>query len=166
VKKVLIWLMVGFISLFGVLIVLGMIADAVKSPEQKAAEATARQERKTQQAAQKVQEAQSTVEALPEFTAADIANAYDSNTVAADQQFKDKKFKVTGVVSDINTDFMGNPYITLQGGLNQFMEPQFKFDKSQQDALAKLRKGDKVTVACTGKGDVAKIPMSDSCILL
>ena len=165
-KKVFIWLMVGFVSLFGVLIVLGMIADAVKSPEQKAAEATARQEQKTQQATQKVQEAQSAVEALPEFTAADIANAYDSNTVAADQQFKDQKFKVTGVVSDINTDFMGNPYITLQGGQNQFMEPQFKFDNSQQDALAKLKKGDKVTVACTGKGDVAKIPMSDSCILL
>jgi hypothetical protein len=161
-KKLLKWVLIVFVGL----IAIGMVAEAMKSPEQKAAEATARQQQNEQQAAQQVEEAQKTVEALPEFTANELANAYDQNTVAADQQFKDKQFKVTGTVSDINTDIMGDPYITLSGGQNQFMEPQFQFEKSAQASLAKLRKGDKVTVACTGKGDIAKTPMSASCTLL
>jgi len=46
------------------------------------------------------------------------------------------------------------------------MNPQFAFDKKQGNILANLRKGDKVVLICTGKGDIAKIPMSDSCMLL
>lgn len=106
------------------------------------------------------------IDSLPDVTATTIATAYSENTVAADQQFKGKKFKVSGSVVDINTDIMGNPYITLRGGVNQFMEPQFSFDKSDADKLAKLKKGAKVTLICIGKGDVAKTPMSGSCTLL
>ena len=106
------------------------------------------------------------IDALPNVTASAMASAYSDNTVAADQQFKDKKFKVTGTVADINTDIMGNPYITLRGGVNQFMEPQFAFDKSDAAKLANLKKGSKVSLICIGKGDVAKTPMSGSCALL
>lgn len=100
---------------------------------------------------------------LPTVTARDLTSAYAANTVAADQQFKGKKFKVTGTVADINTDIMGEPYVTLEGGENQFMEPQFKFDESAKSQLAQLQKGMQVTLACTGAGDVAKTPMSDEC---
>ncbi len=106
------------------------------------------------------------IDTLPNVTASAIASAYSENTVAADQQFKDKKFKVTGTVADINTDFMGDPYITLRGGVNQFMEPQFGFEKSDAAKLANLKKGSKVSLICIGKGDVAKTPMSGSCTLL
>ena len=99
-------------------------------------------------------------------TANDIAKSYNENTVAADQKFKDKKFKVIGTVADISTDLLGDPYVTLRGGVNQFMEPQFGFEKSDSAQLAKLKKGSKVTLICTGKGDVAKTPMSGSCSLL
>ena len=104
--------------------------------------------------------------ALPTVTAASIAAAYNENTVAADQQFKDKKFKVSGTIVDINTDFMGKPYVTLRGGINQFMEPQFGFEKSDAAQLASLKKGSKVNLICIGKGDIAKTPMSGSCTLL
>jgi tRNA_anti-like len=109
--------------------------------------------------------AEQEVVAVSQYTAADIASAYEANTVAADQQFKGRKFQVTGTVVDINTDLFGNPYVTLRGGANQFMEPQFQFSKSQQDELAQLKKGDQVSLICTGKGDIAKTPMSDSCSL-
>ena len=161
-KKFLKWVLIAFVGL----IALGMIIEATKSPEQKAAEAAQRQEQEAQQAAQKAQEEQQAIAALPEVTADQIARAYAENTVAADQQFKGKQFKVSGVVTDINTDIMGDPYVTLRGGDNQFMEPHFGFDKSSQDALAKLKKGDKVTLVCTGRGDVAKTPMSDSCSMM
>jgi hypothetical protein len=103
------------------------------------------------------------IASLPTFTAAQLASAYDSNTVAADQQFKGKQYKVTGTVTAINTDFRGRPYITLQGGANQFMEPQFSFEDAKDPAIAKLQKGSRVTLACTGRGDIAKTPMSEGC---
>ena len=85
------------------------------------------------------------IEALPLYKASELARAYADNTVAADQEFKGKRFKVTGTVDAINTDFLGKPYVSLRGGVNQFMEPQFAFDKDQVDDLAELRKGMKVT---------------------
>lgn len=103
---------------------------------------------------------------LPTYTANDMARAYEENTVAADALFKGKKFKVTGTVASINTDFMGNPYITLRGGVNQFMEPQFGFDDSFAPHLSQWRKGAKVQLVCIGKGDVAKTPMSSECVPL
>ncbi|MCU9106802.1 OB-fold putative lipoprotein [Pseudomonas aeruginosa] len=71
-----------------------------------------------------------TAEPLREISAQQLAQAYDRNTVAADQQFKGKRFKVTGVVDSIITDMFGNPYVTLRGGVNQFMEPQFELGES------------------------------------
>lgn len=43
------------------------------------------------------------VDPLIAVNAQQLAQAYDRNTVAADQEFKGKRFKVTGVVDAINT---------------------------------------------------------------
>lgn len=55
-------------------------------------------------------------EPLREINAQELPQAYDRNSVAADQQFKGKRFKVAGVVDAISTDLFGNPYVTLRGG--------------------------------------------------
>jgi hypothetical protein len=102
-------------------------------------------------------------EPLMQTTARDLARAYEENTVSADAKFKGKRFRVSGVITAINTDFMGDPVIVLRGGVNPFMEPQFSFDKSAIDAIGKLKKGSTITMECKGKGDVAKTPMSDDC---
>lgn len=103
---------------------------------------------------------------LMSTTAAEITKAYDDNTVAADQRFKGTRFVVSGTVADINTDILGRPYVTLRGGMNEFMEPQFAFAKENAPALAKLHKGNKVKMVCTGRGDIAKIPMSEDCEMI
>ncbi|MFJ2487846.1 hypothetical protein [Pseudomonas sp. NPDC087639] len=161
-KKLFKWLGIIIVVLF----VIGFISNAMKSPEQKQAEAVALADAKKARAEAELEKAKQELASTPTVTASDIAVAYNENTVAADQKFKGKKFKVSGTVTDINTDFMGNPYLTLRGGVNQFMEPQFAFEKSEADSLASLKKGAKVTLLCVGKGDVAKIPMSGSCALL
>ncbi|QIJ00830.1 hypothetical protein GII23_12390 [Stutzerimonas balearica] len=104
------------------------------------------------------------VEPLLEVSAQQLAQAYDRNTVAADQQFKGKTFKVTGVVDSINTDLFGNPYVTLRGGVNQFMEPQFELDEAHANYAAGLQSGMRISLECTGRGDVAKTPMSKGCV--
>lgn len=103
-------------------------------------------------------------EPLPEVSAQQLAQAYDSNTVAADQRFKGKRFKVTGAVDSINTDMFGNPYVTLRGGVNQFMEPQFELDDTHANYAATLQSGMRISLICTGRGDVAKTPMSKGCV--
>jgi len=103
------------------------------------------------------------VEPLLEVSAQQLAQAYDRNTVAADQQFKGKRFKVSGVVESINTNMFGNPYVTLRGGVNQFMEPQFELDDAHANYAAGLQSGMRISLICTGRGDVAKTPMSKDC---
>lgn len=101
---------------------------------------------------------------LPEYSAQQMAAEYERNTVAADQRYKGKRFKVTGVVDSINTSLFGNPYVTLRGGVNQFMEPQFELDSAHRNYAAGLQQGMRISLACRGRGDVAKTPMSDECV--
>jgi len=143
--KILKW--VGGIIL--VLVVIGLVAGPDDTTAEQSAEATPQ-----------------AVASLPEVSAMDIAAAYHENTVSADMRFKDQRFKVSGTVAEINTNFMGDPYITMRGGVNEFMEPQFEFDKSAMQQLAGFKKGMKVTLRCTGRGDVAKTPMSNDCTIL
>jgi len=100
---------------------------------------------------------------LFEVSAQQLAQAYGRNTVAADQQFKGKRFRITGVVEAINTDMFGNPYVTLRGGVNQFMEPQFELDDAHANYAAGLKSGMRISLICTGRGDVAKTAMSKDC---
>ncbi|MNG01417.1 TRNA-anti-like protein [compost metagenome] len=103
---------------------------------------------------------------MPIIDAGQLAIAYKENTVAADQTFKGKQFKISGIVESINTDVFGDPYLTLRGGVNPFMEPQFGFGQEHSNRIAGLRKGMKATLLCTGRGDVAKTPISKDCQLL
>lgn len=160
-KKLIKWALMGFVGL----VILVLLIDSGKSPEEKKAEAAAAAQGEAAAAAEKAAQAKKEMESLRQVTVDELAQAYEDNTVAADQQFKGKQFKISGTVVDINTDLMGNPYITLNGG-NEFMRPQFSFDKTDLEQIAKLKKGNKVTMVCEGRGDIAKTPMSGSCIFL
>ncbi|WP_296268431.1 OB-fold protein [Pseudomonas sp. UBA6562] len=98
----------------------------------------------------------------PAYLSSQVAQLYEENTVAADMKFKGKRVKVSGRVTDINTDFMGNPYLVLAGS-NPYLGPQFKFAKSAIEVMATIKKGSTVQVICTGRGDVAKTPMFEDC---
>ena len=143
-----------------------MIIESQKTPETRLADQQRRQSDERRSAELERDKAKALQATLPSYTAADLAVAYSQNSVAADQIFKGKKYKIFGVVESINTDLFGNPYLTLRGGVNQFMEPQFKFGKGASERLSSLRKGAGVGMICVGKGDVAKTPMSGDCILL
>ena len=153
-KKVLKYIAIAFVSL----IIFSAVFNAVKSPEKKAAEVAQLAEKNRQDAMQDL-------DSLSAVSPHDLAVAYHENTIAADQQFKGKKFKISGTVVDINSDILGNPYITMRGGVNEFLEPQFKLDELDSAKIATLRKGEKVTLICVGNGDVAKTPMSN-CLML
>ncbi|KPB24080.1 hypothetical protein ALQ88_03468 [Pseudomonas savastanoi] len=43
------------------------------------------------------------------------------------------------------------------------MEPQFSFEDAKDPTIAQLQKGRRITLACTGRGDIAKTPISEDC---
>ncbi len=124
--------------------------DAGKSAP-KASEATAATEKQTE-------------EKPVDVTPAQLAKAYEENTVAADDLYKGKKLRITGKIDDIATGITDEPYLVMKGG-NPFMGPQLHFEKDARSAVAKLKKGQQVTVLCTGAGDLAKTPMANDCAL-
>lgn len=158
--KALKWTLIIFIAL----IVIGVMVDPKKEPTDVKDQQASITESGT--VADSGTSLANPSEATFTTTAAELSSAYDDNTVAADQRFKGSRYKVSGTVASINTDLFGRPYITLRGGVNEFAEPQFSFSKENAAALAQLHKGTKVTLVCTGKGDIAKTAMSDDCAML
>ncbi|MEQ7917640.1 hypothetical protein ABQX22_00475 [Xanthomonas sp. WHRI 1810A] len=146
------WMVLSFLSLLG-------IASVSKTSYDRYVESAANSALSSSKATPREQAHATPIKA---YTASQVATSYDDNTVAADIQFKDKRVKVSGRITDINTDMFGKPYLVL-AGTNQFMGPQFKFDKSDMSVMATMKKGTTVSVICTGKGDVAKIPMFEDC---
>ena len=99
-----------------------------------------------------------------EVTPEQLANAYEENTVAADDQYKGKKLRITGTIAEIATGITDEPYLIMKGG-NQFMRTQLHFDKEHRASIAKLKKGQKIIALCNGAGDIAKTPMAKDCTL-
>jgi hypothetical protein len=66
------------------------------------------------------------------------------------------KFRRRLLVDSINTDLFGKPYVTLRGGVNQFMEPKFKLDSTHRNYAAGFQQGMRISLICKVRGDVAK----------
>jgi hypothetical protein len=85
-------------------------------------------------------------------TAADIIRQYQDNELAADSRYKGKKLAVTGVISKIDTEmFDSNDYtVELNGGGEYEFLTVTAYDIPNSD-IAKLQKGQRVTVVCDFK---------------
>lgn len=91
--------------------------------------------------------------AVIEISAAQLYEEYEANEIAADQKYKDKMLKVTGVVSSIGKDVLGSPYVVLTGGGEyEVWGVQCTFSSAYEPQLAKLTKGQVVTVTGKCKG--------------
>lgn len=103
-------------------------------------------------------------------TAVDLAAAYDANEIAADSRFKDKVFIVTGVVDDIGTDIIGNPYVTLRtkeygsGSGVWAADVQCIFAEEAKGQLAGLQKGQHVVLKGQVGGKIINIAV-ENCTL-
>ena len=153
-KKVLKW----FGIIFSVLFLIGLMG-AIFGDEKPTTNAQS-----TQTEAASAPEPVAKEESLMQTTAKELATAYDKNTVSADAKFKNQKYEVTGTVSEISTDLMDNALITMKGGVNEFLEPQFVLDDNEKSKAGEIEKGQEITLICTGAGDVIKSAMSSDCV--
>lgn len=106
-------------------------------------------------------------EEVVEVTAEELWATYDKNELAGDKAYKDKALVVTGVLDSIESGLGDTPYLTLKAGDEyNFNTPQAHFDKSETDSLVSLSKGESVTLACTGDGEVMGSPMLSGCTVV
>lgn len=103
---------------------------------------------------------------LAEFTAQEIEQAYADNTVAADDQFKNKWLIISGVAGEISTDVLDQVYISLKTDDFDFNAPQVYFIDSERSKLSRIKKGQHIRAECIGGGDIVKTPMLKECTLL
>jgi hypothetical protein len=83
---------------------------------------------------------------------------YETNEIAADQDYKDRRVYITGIVSTIAKDILGDPYVTLGSG---FPSVQCMFPRSHESLLASLKPGDTLSITCTGSGKTINVIMRD-----
>lgn len=92
-----------------------------------------------------------------------IINAYQQNAAGADQWLLHKRFIVTGTVSSIGSGIGDVPYVTFENPQNMFEHPDAHFENSDDPRIGELRRGQRVSLACTGGSSMIGIPMFDDC---
>ena len=101
---------------------------------------------------------------LPTVSAMAIFNAYETNEVKADLDYKGKRFKIQGYVRSISKNFLDQIIIHLDTP-NQFMSIHCTGFKHTEQAVAQLSEGDQVTISGTGGVMIIGSPTFDKCEL-
>lgn len=93
-------------------------------------------------------------------TAKSLFAEYKANEVAADAKYKGKVVIVSGVIQDIGKDIADQAYIVI-GGEGFLDGVQCTFTESQNASVARLSKGQKVTVKGEVQGKMGNVQMSN-----
>ncbi|KTD04170.1 OB-fold protein [Legionella feeleii] len=91
-----------------------------------------------------------------------IAQDYNNNQVAADQQYYKKLLFISGEVQSINSGLGNTPYLSLYG-VNPFLLPQAHFQKGNTPKIATLKKEQKIYLVCKGQGATIGTPIFSDC---
>lgn len=78
---------------------------------------------------------------------------YEDNAISADKKYRGKKLVLTGAIANIDRDIGQNPYITFN--LDEYGAQSIKMSFDDDDTVAALKKGQKVTVVGTCGGTFA-----------
>jgi hypothetical protein len=83
----------------------------------------------------------------------DLYRDYHNNEVAADQKYKGKVIRVTGMVMEIGKDALGSPYVMLGIGTGEADKVQCDITSPQESRAAALVKGQNAILkgSCFGK---------------
>lgn len=152
-------------STLGLLFSLVVIGLALPNPGategQNLAATTGATAQATPQSAPRAQEA----EAVIRVSAVQLFKAYHANEVSADVKYRDKALVVSGSVMDITKDIFDNVSVSLRTP-NEFMPARAQVDESEHEKAGALRRGQQVTLACSGGGMLVGSPVLDDCRLL
>lgn len=84
---------------------------------------------------------------------------YANNSVAADAKFKGRWLEITGTITDIGTDILGSPYVTLHRRIDAV---QAMFTRNRDERLVgSFSKGQEITITCRGDGKLLNVLVRD-----
>lgn len=97
-----------------------------------------------------------------DVTADELHEAYKENEIGADSKYRGKILRVSGKVAQIGKDILDNPFVEIATS-NEFEGVHATF--ASEGALGSLKRGQKITVRCRGKGLAMGSPMLDDCAI-
>ena len=89
---------------------------------------------------------------------------YEANEVAADNQYKGRRLRVTGRAFSVEKNMMGHAVLHLVSGNPIFMT-MATLTPAETPRAAAITRGDTVVVACTGGGRMLRMPQLEDCTL-
>lgn len=95
-------------------------------------------------------------------TSVDMRKVYSQNEVKGDSTYKGKSIVISGVVSEISSNFGDEPVVMLRSG-NSFEPVHLNFKDGYKNIIANLNKGQRVRFSCVGDGEVIGSPMLKNC---
>ncbi len=99
-----------------------------------------------------------------DVSATELVAAYDANEVSADNSYKGKTLRVTGLVESIDKGILNDVFVMIGAG-RAFHNVHASMASSEADRVARLSKGDRITVVCKGRGKVIGSPMLRDCVI-
>lgn len=96
-----------------------------------------------------------------EMTAIALYEEFETNEVATQQKYANKRLQVSGTIDTIGTDILESPYVTLQSR-NEFISAvQCMFDKSDAGTLVNLKKNQKVVLVGSAPSKLINVVLKD-----
>ena len=117
-------------------------------------------------AAPAIAEASAPIEA--KASTEDISAAYSSDAKAAEKKFKGKKLEINGTIADIREDGISDlPEVILKlEQANKGVQPRVTFADSEAAKVAKLKKGQAITIICKGGEQFSGMAVLENCTLV
>ena len=117
-------------------------------------------------AAPAIAEASAPIEA--KASTEDISAAYSSDAKAAEKKFKGKKLEINGTIADIREDGISDlPEVILKlEQANKGVQPRVAFADSEAAKVAKLKKGQAITIICKGGEQFSGMAVLENCTLV
>jgi hypothetical protein len=109
-------------------------------------------------------EAIAPVPAAISVNAIQLFKDYKANKVSADLNYKGKNLLVNGVVDSINKNIPDSPFVAISGG-GPAKTVRAQFQKTELPKLSALKRGQKITVACTGDSMLTGSPLLKGCTI-
>jgi hypothetical protein len=95
------------------------------------------------------------------ITAVELWAAYEANPAKADARFKGNPISVTGTISDIRRDYLGDTLVRLKTG--ETLAGVRATVVSRLDSRSMPARGQTVSLRCTGGGAIIGAPILSAC---
>lgn len=109
-------------------------------------------------------EAIAPVPSVISVSALQLFKDYKASKISADMAYKEKSLLVSGVVDSVNKNITEAPYLAILGG-GPSKTVRAQFPKNDLPKLSVLKRGQKITVACTGDSMLAGSPVLKECAI-